>query len=130
MRSTLCRRGLLAALGSAAALLPPLRGHALLVGPDPAARLIGLFEHRASAQAIGAVYLAGQPQEADARKLVELIVRPENEPLVIHHMTDTELRAWFRERLVRDFATDRIVNVDGWLLAAIEVRVCALAALV
>jgi hypothetical protein len=130
MSRAFSRRAILAALGAAAALLPAMRpAQALVAAPDPAARLVGLFKHPASARAIGAVYLAGHPEEADARRLIELVIGADGDPPAIRDMSDPELRAWLRGRLARDFATERIVKLDGWLLAATEVRLCALVAL-
>jgi hypothetical protein len=129
MRNAFTRRRLLAALWAAGALLPALRrAHGLVAAPDPATRLVGLLRHRDSARIIGAAYLSTRPEEADARKLVEYILGADRAPPVMDRMSDTELRAWLRQRLGRDFATDRIVSLDGWLLSATEVRLCALAA--
>jgi hypothetical protein len=131
MRSTFRRRRFLAVIAAVSALLPAVRrAHGLVAARDPAAaRLVGLFKHRDSARAIGSVYLATCPEEANAHKLVELIVGADDDPLVVHGTNDAELRAWVRRRQARDFATARIVNLDGWLLSATEVRLCALACL-
>jgi hypothetical protein len=130
MSRAFTRRRLLAASMAAGGLLTAvLRAYGLVAAPDPAARLVRLFRHRASARAIGAVYLATRPEEADARKLVELAIAADGTARTIGRMSETELRAWLRERQTRDFATGRIVNLDGWLLSATEVRLCALAAL-
>ncbi len=42
----------------------------------------------------------------------------------------TALRETVAARVRDDFATARVVNVDGWLLARTEARLCALAYLV
>ena len=131
MRSRFGRRRLLTAIAAMGASLPLVRrAHGLFVTSDPAAaRLVGLFKHRHSARAIGSVYLATHSEEADAHKLVELVIRGDGDPLVAGCTSDTGLRAWLHRRQARDFATGRVVNLDGWLLSATEVRICALAAL-
>ena len=131
MTSAFSRRRLLAAIAAVGAFVPAVRrARGLVVGPDTAVeRLAGLFKHRDSARAIGSAYLALRPEEADPYNLVELITRADQDPLVVHHTSATELRAWLRRRQARDFATGRIVNLDGWLLSATEVRLCALVAL-
>jgi hypothetical protein len=119
-------------MAAAGTFLPAVRwAHGVGTTADSsAARLVSLFKRRDSARAIGSIYLAARPEEADTHKLVKLVIRGADDvPLVVHHTSDTALRAWFRERQARDFATGRIVNLDGWLLSATEVRICALAAL-
>jgi hypothetical protein len=131
MRSRFGRRRLLAAIVAMGAFLPVVRqARGRVVASDPAAaRLIGLLKHRHSARALGSVYLATHAQEADAQKLVELVIRSDDDPLIADRTSDAGLRAWLRRRQARDFATGRIVNQGGWLLSATEVRICALAAL-
>jgi hypothetical protein len=131
MRYTVSRRHFFGAIAAVSAFLPAVRrAHGLVAAPNPAAaRLVGLFKHHDSARAIGSLYLATHPEEADAHKLLELVIRADDGPLVVHGTSDTELRAWVRRRQARDFATARIVNLDGWLLSATEVRICALAGL-
>lgn len=131
MRGRVSRRRLLAVIGAAGIFLAAgWRTRGLAAVPDAeVARLVGLFKHRGSARAIGRVYLAARPEEADARRLVDLIGRADDDPPLLDAANDTELRAWIRQRQARDFATGRIVKLDGWLLSATEVRICALAAL-
>jgi hypothetical protein len=131
MRCALSRRHILAAIGAAGALETARGWAAARVGtPDPAVeRLVGLFKHRDSARAIGAAYLALHPAEANTDHLVEVITHPPEDPLLIAHAGDAELRAWVRRRQAHDFATGNIVKLDGWLLSATEARLCALAAL-
>jgi hypothetical protein len=131
MRSALRRRHILAAIGAAGALIPGLRGApGFAAVPDPAVeRLVSLFKHRDSARAIGSAYLALRPEEADAEDLVQLISNASGDPMVTAHATEAELRAWLRRRQAHDFANGRIVKLDGWLLSATEVRLCALTAL-
>jgi hypothetical protein len=40
-----------------------------------------------------------------------------------------EIRMRLSERIRSDFARERTVKIDGWLLALAEVRLCALAVL-
>lgn len=131
MRITSGRRWFLTAIGAAGTFLATdwrtcVRAAATDTAPE---RLIGLFEHRDSARAIGSVYLAAHPEEADVSRLLELINRADGGPPFAPLATDTARRAWIRERQTQDFAAGRIVNLDGWLLSATEVRICALAAL-
>lgn len=131
MSSIFSRRRFLAVIVAVGAFFPAVRrARGLVAGPDPAvARLVGLFKHRDSARAIGSAYLTTRPEEANTHKLVQLITGADEDPFVVDRTSDTELCAWVRRRQARDFATGRIVNLDGWLLSATEVRICALAAL-
>ena len=131
MSSVFSRRRVLAAIAAMGACLPAVgRARGLVAAPDPAIeRLVGLFKHRDSARAIGSAYLATRPEEANPYNLLELITRADQEPLVVHRTSAMELRDWLRRRQADDFATGRIVKLDGWLLSATEVRLCALVAL-
>lgn len=131
MRFALSRRHTLAAIGAVGALLPGLRrARGFSPGPDPAVeRLVGLLKHRDSARAIGRAYLALRPEEENADSLVKLISYAPEDPMVARQASDAELRAWLRRRQAHDFATGYIVKLDGWLLSATEVRLCALTVL-
>jgi hypothetical protein len=131
MRSALSRRHVLAAIGAVGALVPGLRwAQGFCVRPDPAVeRLVGLFKHPDSARAIGAAYLALHPEEENADTLVRLISYAPEDPIAIPEASAPALRAWLRRRQAHDFANGRVVKLDGWLLAATDVRLCALTAL-
>jgi hypothetical protein len=70
-----------------------------------------LLANRAAARAIGAAYLRAYPGDtlADARAAAGLP------------------RAQIALRVRADFAAGRVVMLDGWMLSATEVRLCALA---
>ena len=83
--------------------------------------IAALLPSRASAAAVGDAYLRQAPREASAARL---------EALVLGSMREAGLPvtpAGLRRRIERDFAEERIVRLDGWLLSATEVRLCALA---
>jgi hypothetical protein len=90
---------------------------------DAARAIVGSLGSPASAGVIGAAYLAQNPLEWDrARLLEELDLRAAG--------TDRErIRSLVGERQRDDFASGRVVEVNGWILSQTEVRLYALAAL-
>jgi hypothetical protein len=115
------RRGLRALL--AGFLLVLTRGSwATVVGDDRRRALACLFSALPSARAIGAVYLRSCGAEGlDAETLAAALPTG---------LDGTELRSAIAARVRDDFANARVVTVDGWMLAATEARLCALAYLV
>ena len=109
----------------------PWRSLVAFVPVSAAERLVGLFSHRASAEAVGSAYLARVPSEAAVGRLVSMIVAelPDGRRTVIE-ASDDELRAILLERVRTDFEQDRIVDVEGWVLSPTEARLYALASLV
>ena len=90
--------------------------------------LVRVFRNRRSAQAVGREYLRRAPAEADRSKLVSLIHGHRGEP----PPRDRGLRAlqeWIGARQQKDFAEERVVEVQGWILSATEARLCALSVL-
>ncbi len=84
--------------------------------------LSGLFTALPSARAIGAAYLRSCADDGlDAATLAAELPA---------EVTMTVLRETVAARVRDDFANARVVNVDGWLLARTEARLCALAYLV
>jgi len=99
----------------AAALAAVTRPAALLADqPDD---LSWPFGHRASARAIGERYLRTGP-DAGALRAARLLLRPA-----------ANRNQRIRARIAADFAAGDVVILDGWVLAATEARLCALAAL-
>jgi hypothetical protein len=106
----------------------PIPGLGAASAPD---RLAGLFEHRASARAIGREYLRVAPAEAGRGTLVSLVA--ESLPGGAATLTsagDDELREALRKCTVRDFELQRTVELKGWVLSRTEARLCALTAAV
>jgi len=72
------------------------------------------------AREVGRHYLALHPEDADLQRLTEGLLTPES----------LQDKAAFARRIgalrVRDFASDDTVCVDGWVLARVEARICAL----
>lgn len=109
----------------------PWRSLVAFVPVSAAERLVGLFSHRASAEAIGSAYLARVPSEAAVGHLVDMIAAelPGGRRTVLE-ASDDELRSILLERVRTDFEQDRIVDVGGWVLSPTEARLYALASLV
>jgi hypothetical protein len=118
-RPTLARRRLLGLLGAAALLScwrPAAAGSSL---QDALADLLG---DPATARALGRAYLAGDGRrEAGVRALATELDSLPAEPKTLRHTIAAASR--------RDYAGDRIVVVDGWVMPETEARVCALMAL-
>ena len=105
---------------------------------DLAERLVGALGRPDSAAAVGRAYLARFPEEAVPARLVAGIAAAwEDEEgggadgggFDPARADRAALRRRRRNQLRRDFARGRVVSVDGWVLAATEARLFALAAL-
>jgi hypothetical protein len=95
-----------------------------------ATRLVAILAHRESANLIGAAYVQQYPQEADVRILLDRIVSsPAAGDLELFKGTDQSLRELLDRMIREDFGVDRVVKLQGWILAMTEARLCALAAL-
>ena len=128
------RRSMLAAMlgGSVAAAVAPHRALALGVDrprSDLARTLVATLRRPDSAAAVGRVYLARHPAEAAPARLVAGIVDGwERDGFDAARAGSAALRRRLGEQVRRDFARGRVVSVDGWMLAASEARLFALAA--
>jgi hypothetical protein len=80
---------------------------------------------------IGQEYLRCVPEENNVDVLVDLICSPgRGEQRELMYSGDRKaLRAILSSQQRDDFANDRTVKVQGWILSDTEVRLCALAAL-
>ena len=130
------RRRFLTALSglSAYSFLSPSRVLATcrqLSDSDPlAVKLVALFTHEDSAQMIGQTYLQRVPEEADVHVLVDRICSSQLARRAELLEADTStLRAWLSQQQRQDFLRGGTVKVQGWMLSATEVRLCALTVL-
>jgi hypothetical protein len=123
----------LAAAASAALLaaqwpgapMPWAHRHDLLI-----ARLLGVFQHSESAGVVGQEYLRAYPDEANARRLTDTIgAAVPGGAAAILGASSAELRALLDRATRADFAAERVVTIQGWILSATEARLYALAAL-
>lgn len=90
------------------------------------ARLVGGEGPRA----LGRAYLRTTPQERDATALVWLLLPDRAERARFSRMSEAERREALRARVREDFRAGRVTQVEGWVLARTEARLCALRALV
>jgi hypothetical protein len=100
--------------------------------PDAVAaeQLAGLIHHADSAALLGRLYLNGAPHEADPARLAGLIgVTPVPALPAGDGGGQEALRKRLAERIRGDFLNGDTVEVDGWLLAISEARLCALVSL-
>ncbi len=96
-------------------------------GESIVARLAGLIERRADAQALGRAYLRLHPEEAAPEPLVEqLLPGAGRGSESLRRLTTSDLREAARRQRERDFARGDTVVIDGWILARTEARLCAL----
>lgn len=93
-------------------------------------RLAGVLEHEESARVVGREYLRSVPAEADSAVLTAYVVEqvPGGSRAVVE-ASDGRLRELLLRATTADFRDLRTVEVQGWLLAQTEARLCALAAL-
>lgn len=93
-------------------------------------RLADLLTDQRSAAAVGRAYLRSAPHERNPHLLVQAIAA--SRPELRRNLAASDvprLRAWLSQALREDFEQGRLVEVDGWILAETEARLCALAAL-
>lgn len=83
--------------------------------------LAALLPHQQSARLIGQHYLQHHPQEAQVAHLLAALV-PASTPMEL-----AALRQHMASQISTDFATDRVVKLQGWVLSCTEARLCALA---
>ena len=91
--------------------------------------LTGLLSHQESARFVGRTYLDRYPHEADVEVLVRQVAAVEGGIDYIDRAGERALRSLLQERIRRDFADEKIVTLEGWMLSVTEARLCALAAL-
>ena len=118
-----------------AAVLPAaiLFGHCVLdfrPRTEVVKKIAGFYAHKKDAAIVGAEYLNSVPTDADAQKLIALIVPSGSDRF--RRLSDAYseevhgiIVGWLRE----DFELGRVVKVSGWLLSETEARLCALTAL-
>ncbi len=83
-----------------------------------------------SAKRVGAVYLQNTPAEAHPDTLVAcLCVGGGLRKSELTQASVKQLRFRFAKLIRDDFANDRMVSLDGWMLSTTEARLCALVAL-
>jgi hypothetical protein len=93
-------------------------------------RLAALLEHEESARAVGREYLRAVPAEASLRVLTTRVVeRLPGGFRTLAAASDRRLRVLLLRATVEDFRDLRTVEVQGWVLARTEARLCALAEL-
>ena len=73
----------------------------------------------AAARAIGDAYLADNPDAAQRTRALARLLRRQPDAAAC--------RALLHDRRSRDLRADDIVVIDGWVLAATEAQLCALA---
>lgn len=112
-------------LGIACWLGAPTVNHPSTRAEQVTGNLAALLRHQASAQIIGQHYLQRYPHEANADRLFSLITAGLDQSVDVQ-----QVRTQLSQKIRQDFADERVVNLQGWLLARTEARLCALATLV
>ena len=119
------RRRFLTALVALLALagMRPAWGAAIRRGTGGGAVAAGLFAFPDSAARLGRAYLASVPDPQRERRRVQRLGRAWQD------LGPDALHGALARRVARDFAADRVVTLDGWLLSRTEARTCAWVAL-
>jgi hypothetical protein len=130
-KTTPRRRVLAWALGPLAALVPVLSSRASLAVNRKTRRretlhkaMLAVFRNQDAACTIGKRYLADHPEEGDWKRLADDLFG--REPL---RRSARGVRGILTRRRHDDFANDRCVLVDNWILARAEAQACALVVL-
>jgi hypothetical protein len=126
------RAFLLGTIGAGVSLIARLPWSWPFLAPDralTAERLVGLLTDGDKAVALGREYLRAVPEEADASVLTSVLVRSlSRQRGSLVRPSDGQLRESLRQASVDDFGVERTFELDGWILALTEARLCALAA--
>ncbi len=123
-KTTPRRRVLTWALGSIAVLAGGLSNRHTRRQETLHKAMLAVFRDQDSARAVGERYLANYPEERDWRRLADDLFG--REPL---RLPAQSARGILTRRRHDDFANDRCVLVDNWMLARSEAQACALVAL-
>jgi len=95
-----------------------------------ALKLLATLRDLDSAKILGREYLQITPEEANINLLVKLISTSQHLMTIDIDSTSTiKLRKEITQQLQKDFELNEIINLQGWILAKTEVRLCALSAL-
>jgi hypothetical protein len=95
------------------------------------ARFARLLKNQDSAKAIGAAYLQAHPKEAAANLLLNHLVTSLTKPgEAWSGAGEQDLKKLFQQRIQEDFADEKVVKLQGWILSTTEARLCALTTLV
>jgi len=137
----LSKRGFLQLLAAFAALGRAAfarRGEAAMpvaATTEPANLVLAMFSDPASAAMVGQQYLNRFPDEANADRLVQLLERRVRaapgsaDGGSVTHLSESGFAGDLQAAVRLDFQEGRTIDLDGWILARTELRLCALAAL-
>ena len=92
---------------------------------ETAEALLSTLPNRASARAIGRVFLEERSEERSRDRLIRKILGDDRDGSAL--ADPGALRVYLRDRIRRDFARSETIELDGWVLSLTEVRLCALA---
>ena len=92
---------------------------------ETAEALLSTLPNRASARAIGRVFLEERSEEGSRDRLIRKILGDDRGGSALSD--PGALRVYLRDRIRRDFARSETIELDGWVLSLTEVRLCALA---
>lgn len=122
---------LLLGAGSAVLTQPTLGNLPQIIpGSVSSSALTAIFRQPESAAAVGKAYLAQQPTEASVYKLVDLIVSEiAAETPKWYTLGLDGVKQLLQEQMQRDFASEKTVKLQGWLVSLTEARLYALVAL-
>jgi hypothetical protein len=120
------RRRLLTGLVAAGVLLGVGAGRMCRAAAGPAHRLLATLRQPSSAARVGQAFLAAYPGERDAEALTEEILTRVSGA---HPIGTRRLRQAISREIRQDFASGRVVSVDGWILSETEAKLCGLVAL-
>jgi hypothetical protein len=98
--------------------------------PSRSERLAGLLRYEHAARPLGREYLRVMPREASQKVLTARVVeRLPGGLRTLDEAGDGRLRELLLQATVKDFGDLETVELQGWVLARTEARLCALAAL-
>ena len=111
------RRGVLRCI---AAALFPLRLPLAARHPPCVGNIAALFSSLQSAEHVGRAFLALRPEECSQARLAELTAAD------LAARDAHAWRAWLTQQRRKELRDEQVVEIDGWVLALSEARLCAL----
>jgi hypothetical protein len=96
---------------------------------DAIKKMLSVFNHAESMKFIGRKYIEQVPAEQKESTLMEAILSGGPGAQFQHSMLSSqkEIKRFIRSRVKQDFISGQTVNIQGWVLAKTEARLCALA---
>lgn len=97
---------------------------------DRVSMLRRYLESQQTLDELGAAYLSQYPKEADAEILIRAIFENENAVSdVSNEISQSDLKAFLADKVKSDFAAQKVIRLNGWMISQTEAQLSALVAI-